>query len=300
MAQSASPELRMRDADGATGTGGANEAPPTITADPADRERADGWCSAGAPSPAELPRHQGQDPNCWAGQGETQPSDKSNRIGQKESSYGPAHSHSEMKAERGYPAEGRNAQGAGEMTSQLAQGAGEMTSQLATRRDKSRSPTGRSARQFFTNAINDHNNGLTKKALPREQSSDTSTDSPSKQAILLAVNLSEVARPPPTVTNVTKSTWIQNDQDQKMVQNNLNLFQQQIYLAKSHSDNLLVYVNADADLTLRDKEQELTLLGDFVGQSVEQCKQLQNYVQNAQHAMRELQTRHETEKQPFF
>ena len=85
MTQSPSPEVRMRDGDCATGTGGANEAPPTITADPADRERADGWCSAGAPSPAELPRHQGQDPNCWAGQGETQPVDKSNRIGHAES-----------------------------------------------------------------------------------------------------------------------------------------------------------------------------------------------------------------------
>lgn len=299
--QSPSPEVRMRDGDCATGSGGANEAPTIITAEPADRERADGWCSAGAPSPAELPCHQGQDPNCWAGQGETQPActhvDKSNRIGQAvKSSNDPAQEvgKDEVVDRAGLERGSRGLStpislGAGEMTSQLVArhlGAGEMTSQLAARHDKSRSPTGRGARHFFANAINDHNKGLTVKALPREQSSDTSTDSRSKQAILLAVNLSEVARPPLTVTNVIKSTWIQNDQGQKMVQHSLNLFQAQIYAAKSHSDNLLVYVKADADLKLKDKEQELILLRDFVGQSAEQCKQLQNYVQNAHNYMR--------------
>ena len=67
-------------------------------------------------------------------------------------------------------------------------------------------------------------------------------------------------------------------------------------MAKSHSDNLLVYVKADADLKLKDKEQHITRLRDFVGQSAEQCKQLQNYVQNAHHSFAELQSRHETEK----
>lgn len=112
---------------------------------------------------------------------------------------------------------------------------------------------------FFAEAIND---SKVLKALPRELSVDPPTGTRSKQAVLPTPPTAEVARPPPTVTNATKSIWIQNGQGQKMVQKNLNVFQRQIILAETHTEKLIMFIRADADLKLRDKEQELILLED--------------------------------------
>lgn len=165
----------------------------------------------------------------------------------------------------------------------------------SSHRGESRGPTARRACDFFANALNDHNEGQTLKSLGGDSSARPHPCRPSDQPILLTPT-EEVAHPLLTLTKAPKSMRIQSDYDQRMTQNNLTVFHQQICMVKSHSDTLMAISRADADTKHRGKEQDLALLSDFVIQCAEQCGQLQSYVQTAHNSILRVPIRHETEK----